>query len=65
MFLEGVELPINDLIKMFRWMGSLFHDWIVYNGIEFSTVTRVGSQIVRNLGKNAGLWNVNQRHQNV
>ena len=54
MFLEGVELPINDLIKMFRWMGSLFHDWNVYNGIEFSTVTRVGSQIVRNLGKNAG-----------
>ena len=27
---------------MCRWMGSHFHDWIDYNGLAFSKVTRMG-----------------------
>ena len=33
---QGVVLPYKRLIGMFRWMGSLFHDWIDYNGVAFS-----------------------------
>ena len=32
---EGV-LPYKRLIGMCRWMGSHFHDWIDYNGVNFS-----------------------------
>ena len=28
-----------------HWMGSHFHDWIDYNGVAFSRVTRMGSHI--------------------
>ena len=29
-------LPDKRLMKMCRWMGSHFHDWIDYNGVAFS-----------------------------
>ena len=32
---------------MCRWMGSHFHDWIDYNVVAFSIVTRMGSHIFR------------------
>ena len=32
----GGALPSNRLMGMYRWMGSHFHDWIVYNGVVFS-----------------------------
>ena len=45
----GGVLPSNRLMGMCRWMGSLFHDWIDYNGVAFSIgasrVTRMGSHI--------------------
>ena len=28
---------MNGLMGMCRWMGLHFHDWIDYNGVEFST----------------------------
>ena len=51
----GAILPINGLMRMYRWMGSHFHDWIDYNGVAFSTeflteLFGMGSQIVRILG---------------
>ena len=33
----GGVLPDKKLVGMCRWMGSLFHDWIDYNGVAFST----------------------------
>ena len=30
---------------MCRWMGSDFHDWIDFNGVALSRVTRMGSHI--------------------
>ena len=38
-------LPSNRLKRTCRWMGSHFHDWIDYNGVAFSIVTRMGSHI--------------------
>ena len=38
-------LPYKRLIEMCRRMGSHFHDWIDYNGVAFSIVTRMGSHI--------------------
>ena len=35
---------------MCRWMGSHFHDWIDYNGVAFSILTRMGSHIFGFLG---------------
>ena len=32
----GGGLPCNRLMGMCRWMGSHFHDWNDYNGVEFS-----------------------------
>ena len=32
----GGVLPYKRLIGMCRWMGSHFHDWIVYNGVALS-----------------------------
>ena len=29
-------LPYKRLLRMCRWMGSHFHDWIDYNGVAFS-----------------------------
>ena len=31
----GRVLPHKRLMKMCRWMGSHFHDWIDYNGVAF------------------------------
>ena len=37
---------------MCRWMGSLFHDWIDYNGVFFSTELLImGSHIFEFLGE--------------
>ena len=33
----GGVLPYKRLMGMCHWMGSLFHDWIDYNGVAFST----------------------------
>ena len=46
---EGV-LPSNRLLGMCRWIRSHFYDWIDYNGVAFSIVTRMGSHIFRFLG---------------
>ena len=46
----GGVLPYKKLIGMCRWMGSHFHDWSDYNGVAFSIVTRMGSQIFGFLG---------------
>ena len=43
-FPEGA-LPYKRLMGMCHWMGSHFHDWIDYNGVAFSIVTRMGSHI--------------------
>ena len=32
----GGVLPYKGLIGMCRWMGSHFHDWSDYHGVEFS-----------------------------
>ena len=32
----GGVLPSNRLMRMCRWMGRHFHDWIDYNGVAFS-----------------------------
>ena len=32
----GRVLPYKRVMRMCRWMGSHFHDWIDYNGIAFS-----------------------------
>ena len=32
----GLLLPYKRLMGMCRWKGSLFHDWIDYNGVTFS-----------------------------
>ena len=29
----GGVLPYKRLMRMCRWMGSHFHDWIDYNGV--------------------------------
>ena len=29
-------LPYKRLLRMCRWMGSHFHDWVDYNGVVFS-----------------------------
>ena len=31
----GGLLPDKRLMRMCRWMGSHFHDWIDYNGVAF------------------------------
>ena len=37
---------------MCRWMGSLFHDWIDYNGVSFSIELLImGSHIFEFLGE--------------
>ena len=41
----GGILPFKRLMGMCRWIGSHFHDWIDYNGIAFSIVTKMGSHI--------------------
>ena len=33
---RGVLLPYKRLMRMCRWMGSHFHDWIGCNGVAFS-----------------------------
>ena len=40
--------PYKRLMGMCRWMGSHFHDWIDYNGVAFSRVSRMGSHILGN-----------------
>ena len=41
-------LPNNRLMEMCRWMGSLFPDWVDYNGVViFNRVTTMGSHIFR------------------
>ena len=43
---RGGELPDKRLMRMCRWMGSHFHDWIDYNGVAFSeSFFRMGSHI--------------------
>ena len=32
-----VDVYTDFLMGMCRWMGSLFHDWIDYNGVAFLT----------------------------
>ena len=32
----GGVLPHKRLMRMCRWMGSHFYDWIDYNGVAFS-----------------------------
>ena len=32
----GRVLPYKRLMEMCRWMRSLFHNWIDYNGVAFS-----------------------------
>ena len=34
---RGGTLPSNRLMRLCRWMGSHFHDWIDYNGVSFSS----------------------------
>ena len=46
----GGILPFQRLMGMCRWIGSHFHDWIDYNGIAFSIVTKMGSHIFGFLG---------------
>ena len=46
----GGILPFKRLMGMCRWIGSHFHDWIDYNGIAFSIVTKMGSHIFGFLG---------------
>ena len=47
----GGVLSTNRLMRMCRWMGSHFHDWIDYSGVVFfNRVTRMGSQIFGILG---------------
>ena len=42
----GGVLPDKRLMRMCRWMGSHFHDWIDYNGVAFSeSFFRMGSHI--------------------
>ena len=43
-------LPFKRLMGMCRWIGSHFHNWIDYNGIAFSIVTKMGSHIFGFLG---------------
>ena len=38
-------LPSKRLLEMCRWMGSHFHNWVDYNGVIFSRVTRMESHI--------------------
>ena len=33
--IPGGVLPYKRLMGMCRWMGSHFHDWIDYNGVQF------------------------------
>ena len=47
---RGGILPFKRLMGMCRWIGSDFHDWIDYNGIAFSIVTKMGSHIFGFLG---------------
>ena len=47
---EGGILPFKRLMGMCRWIGSHFLDWIDYNGIAFSIVTKMGSHIFGFLG---------------
>ena len=46
----GGILPFKRLMEMCRWIGSHFHNWIDYNGIAFSIVTKMGSHIFGFLG---------------
>ena len=46
----GGVLPFKRLMGMCCWIGSHFHDWIDYNGIAFSIVTKMGSHIFGFLG---------------
>ena len=46
----GGILPFKRLMGMCRWIGSHFHNWIDYNGIAFSIVTKMGSHIFGFLG---------------
>ena len=48
--LGGRVLPYKRLMGMCHWMGSHFHNWIDYNGVAFSAVTRIGSYIFGFLG---------------
>ena len=33
---RGVDLPSDRLMRMCRWIGSHYHDWIDYNGVTSS-----------------------------
>ena len=33
----GRVLPYKRLMGMCRWLRTYFHDWVDYNGVEFST----------------------------
>ena len=48
----GGLLPYKRLMRMCRWMGSHFHDWV---GVAFSIVTRMGLHIFGFLGIQNGL----------
>ena len=48
--LPGGVLPSKRLLGMCRWIGSHFHNWTDYNGVTFSGVTIMGSQIFGILG---------------
>lgn len=48
----GGVVPSNRLMGMCRWMGSHFNDWIYYNVVALSIVTRVGSLIFGIFGGN-------------
>ena len=44
-------LPFKRLMGMCCWIGSHFHDWIDYNGIAFSIVTKMGRTFLDFWGK--------------
>ena len=46
----GGIVPFKRLMGMCRGIGSHFHNWIDYNGIAFSIVTKMGSHIFGFLG---------------
>ena len=58
-------LPFKRLMGMCRWIGSHFHDWIDYNGIAFSIVTKMGFHIFGFLGQESCSYLQLETYQNV
>ena len=52
----GGTIPSNRLMKMCRWMGSHFHDWIDYNVFAFPIELLEWGRIFSGFGGNDGAW---------